>query len=42
LLYITLKLPKTSSKKGFHKLSNMLKIVMFFGINIFIVLSISK
>lgn len=42
LLYLTLKLPKTSSKKGFHKLSNMLKIVMFFGINIFIVLSISK
>lgn len=42
LLYITLKLPKTSSKKGFHKLSNILKIVMFLGINIFIVLSISK
>lgn len=42
LLYLTLKLPKTSSKKGFHKLSDMLKIVMFFGINIFIVLSISK
>ena len=42
LLYITLELPKTSTKKGFHKLSNILKIVMFFGVNIFIVLSISK
>lgn len=42
MLYITFKTPKLKSKKEFHQISVLLKIVMFLGINIFIILSFTQ
>ena len=42
LLYITLKISKIKSQKKLHKISSLLKLIMFFGINIFIILAFTK
>lgn len=42
MFYITLKITKIKSKKKLHKISSLLKLVMFFGINIFIILYFTK
>lgn len=42
LLYITLKMPKIKTKKALHKISILLKVVMFTGINVLIILSFTQ
>jgi 4-hydroxybenzoate polyprenyltransferase len=42
MFYITLKITKIKSKKKLHKISSLLKLIMFFGINIFIILAFTK
>lgn len=40
ILYVTIKINKAKSQKKIHTISSLLKLVMFFGINILIILSI--
>jgi 4-hydroxybenzoate polyprenyltransferase len=41
MLYIIFKLPKSKSKKDFQKLSSILKLIMFFGLNILLIMSLN-